>query len=190
MIRVNDEEAKKLYQDAVADPASSLKFAPSTNEVAKSGEIAYVLGSMVRMVLGRMLSISALRRSRWRCPAPRRSLSAAGVRCASPEYRADRIECIFMRSIALFFCLFALAVLAADQAPSRQVAKADVDRWMKELSNWGRWGRGDQMGTVNLITPAKRKAAAALVQEGAPSRWRTTPTRRKRPTTLRRMSTG
>jgi len=41
-----------------------------------------------------------------------------------------------------------------------------LDRWMQELSNWGRWGKDDQMGTVNLITPAKRKAAAALVKEG------------------------
>jgi kynurenine formamidase len=37
---------------------------------------------------------------------------------------------------------------------------------MKELSNWGRWGKSDQTGTVNLITPDKRKAAAALVTEG------------------------
>ena len=37
---------------------------------------------------------------------------------------------------------------------------------MTTLSNWGRWGREDQMGTLNLITPKKRKQAAALVQEG------------------------
>ena len=37
---------------------------------------------------------------------------------------------------------------------------------MKELSNWGRWGASDQKGSVNLITPAKRKSAAALVKEG------------------------
>jgi hypothetical protein len=37
---------------------------------------------------------------------------------------------------------------------------------MTELSNWGRWGKDDQAGTVNLITPAKRKQAAALVKEG------------------------
>src|ERR1051325_3183822 len=61
-----------------------------------------------------------------------------------------------------------MAALAADQTTSHQATKADVDRWMKDLSNWGRWGRDDQMGTVNLITPAKRKAAAALVREGAP----------------------
>jgi len=37
---------------------------------------------------------------------------------------------------------------------------------MSELSNWNRWGKTDQMGSVNLITPAKRKQAAALVTEG------------------------
>jgi kynurenine formamidase len=51
--------------------------------------------------------------------------------------------------------------------PGQQpVDKVALDRWMHELSNWGRWGKADQMGTVNLITPAKRKAAAALVKEG------------------------
>jgi kynurenine formamidase len=32
--------------------------------------------------------------------------------------------------------------------------------------NWGRWGKDDQMGAVNLITPAKRAAAAGLVKTG------------------------
>jgi kynurenine formamidase len=34
------------------------------------------------------------------------------------------------------------------------------------LSNWGRWGDDDQLGTLNLITPAKRIAAAELVRVG------------------------
>jgi kynurenine formamidase len=55
-----------------------------------------------------------------------------------------------------------VVLLAADQP----LDKAVLDRWMQELSNWGRWGKDDQLGTVNLITPAKRKAAAALVKEG------------------------
>jgi kynurenine formamidase len=37
---------------------------------------------------------------------------------------------------------------------------------VKSLSNWGRWGKDDQLGALNLITPAKRKQAAALVNEG------------------------
>lgn len=51
-------------------------------------------------------------------------------------------------------------------APRLPVDRAAVDTWMKELSNWGRWGAQDQLGAVNLITPAVRKRAAALVREG------------------------
>ena len=38
--------------------------------------------------------------------------------------------------------------------------------WMDSLSNWGRWGADDQLGTLNLITDAKRAQAAGLVKEG------------------------
>lgn len=34
------------------------------------------------------------------------------------------------------------------------------------LSNWGRWGDSDRCGTLNLITPAERVRAAALVHTG------------------------
>ncbi|MDG2260915.1 MAG: cyclase family protein [Actinomycetota bacterium] len=39
--------------------------------------------------------------------------------------------------------------------------------WFDELSNWGRWGDDDRLGTLNHLTPAKRVAAAQLVTEGA-----------------------
>ena len=64
------------------------------------------------------------------------------------------------RFLAIFLTIPLLA-----QSP-HHTTKADVERLMHELSNWGRWGKADQIGTVNLITPAKRKAAAALVTEG------------------------
>lgn len=38
--------------------------------------------------------------------------------------------------------------------------------WMSRLSNAGRWGAMDQLGTLNLITPAKRRAAAQGVRDG------------------------
>ena len=47
-----------------------------------------------------------------------------------------------------------------------EVTRADTERWKQELTNWGRWGPDDEIGTLNLITPEKRKQAAALVQEG------------------------
>ena len=56
--------------------------------------------------------------------------------------------------------------LAEEGKYPRNLTKEDVDRWMTELSNRGKWGKDDQAGTINLITPAKRKAAAALVREG------------------------
>ena len=49
---------------------------------------------------------------------------------------------------------------------SHDLAQADIERLMDELSNWGRWGPDDQRGAANLITPAKRLEAAALVTEG------------------------
>jgi kynurenine formamidase len=42
----------------------------------------------------------------------------------------------------------------------------DVLKMLDSLSNWGRWGADDQLGTVNFITPAQRKRAATLVREG------------------------
>ena len=48
----------------------------------------------------------------------------------------------------------------------REVTRADVERWKRELTNWGRWGVDDEIGTLNLITREKRKQAAALVREG------------------------
>ncbi len=44
--------------------------------------------------------------------------------------------------------------------------EAQMLEWMTSLSNWGRWGEDDQMGCLNLIVPAKRKQAAALVRDG------------------------
>ena len=46
------------------------------------------------------------------------------------------------------------------------VTRADVERWKQNLTNWGRWGPDDEIGTLNLITSEKRKHAAALVQDG------------------------
>ena len=49
---------------------------------------------------------------------------------------------------------------------SHDLNRADIERLMEELSNWGRWGSDDQLGTANLITPAKRLEAIALATEG------------------------
>ena len=45
-------------------------------------------------------------------------------------------------------------------------SETEVKGYLRSLSNWGRWGSSDQLGTINLITPAKRIAAAGLVRDG------------------------
>ncbi len=61
-----------------------------------------------------------------------------------------------------------IAAVTMDSAARAQqkLGSADIDRMITELSNWGRWGKEDQLGTLHLITPQKRREAAALVKEG------------------------
>lgn len=42
----------------------------------------------------------------------------------------------------------------------------EVLSWFDSLSNWGRWGAEDELGTLNLISPSKRIAATQLVRVG------------------------
>jgi kynurenine formamidase len=71
-----------------------------------------------------------------------------------------------LRTLSVVALLLAVAVpgVRADEPPA--MTAADVERLVGELSNWGRWGDDDELGTLNLITPEKRVAAARLVTEG------------------------
>jgi kynurenine formamidase len=42
----------------------------------------------------------------------------------------------------------------------------DVRNYFETLSNWGRWGEDDRLGTLNLITSENRAAAATVVRDG------------------------
>lgn len=42
----------------------------------------------------------------------------------------------------------------------------EITALRERVSNWGRWGPDDELGTLNYITPEKRAAAAALVKRG------------------------
>src|SRR2546426_10773806 len=84
-----------------------------------------------------------------------------------------RTLAIGISALILVVTISVAAALSRAAGPQATVAhplvtKAEYDRWQEELSNWGRWGKDDEMGTLNLVTPAKRKAAAALVREGFP----------------------
>ncbi len=49
---------------------------------------------------------------------------------------------------------------------NRALTIDDVLALSKKLSNWGRWGKDDQVGTVNLITPEKVREGAACIRTG------------------------
>jgi kynurenine formamidase len=47
-------------------------------------------------------------------------------------------------------------------------SRAEVFEYFESLSNWGRWGPDDELGTVNFITPESRLRGVAAVQHGLP----------------------
>jgi len=46
------------------------------------------------------------------------------------------------------------------------LTRQDIYAAAKKVSNWGRWGENDQIGTLNNIAPADIVAAAGLVRKG------------------------
>ena len=61
----------------------------------------------------------------------------------------------------------AIYTRATAQTPARAALTIEqVNRWETELSNWGRWGKDDERGALNLITPQKQVQAARLVKDG------------------------
>lgn len=51
-----------------------------------------------------------------------------------------------------------------DNAPTQD----DLLRWLdRDLSNWGRWGKDDERGTLNHLSMDSTRAAVELVEEGA-----------------------
>src|SRR5437867_178558 len=54
-----------------------------------------------------------------------------------------------------------------DDMPQRPLpTEKEVKAWIRDRRNWGRWGKDDQLGAMNLITPAKRVAATRTVKSG------------------------
>ena len=54
---------------------------------------------------------------------------------------------------ALAFFHLRAAAQSPQAAQHPPVTIEQVDRWESELSNWGRWGKNDERGALNLITP-------------------------------------
>lgn len=56
--------------------------------------------------------------------------------------------------------------MAMSSPTQQKVTLEEFDRIFESVKNWGRWGADDQLGTMNLITPERVRAAAALVRSG------------------------
>ncbi|MCZ6675130.1 MAG: cyclase family protein [Verrucomicrobia bacterium] len=69
-------------------------------------------------------------------------------------------------SLRIIFLLLFLTSSATFADERDTLTAKDINAMIEELSNWGRWGVDDQKGALNLITPQKRKEAAALVKDG------------------------
>lgn len=76
-----------------------------------------------------------------------------------------------MRSVcsaggALVFILFARGADAQSAGAVPPIPRDTFDHWFSQVSNAGRWGRDDSIGTLNLITPAIRLTAFRGVRHG------------------------
>ena len=49
---------------------------------------------------------------------------------------------------------------------TRNVTLRTIEETARRLSNWGKWGPDDQIGTLNYVTPDDIVSAAALVRKG------------------------
>jgi kynurenine formamidase len=78
----------------------------------------------------------------------------------------NRMAALSTSSVLLALAATWPATTSAQAAAPPPLGAAEIREMFDELSNWGRWGENDQRGTLNLVTPARRRQAAALVREG------------------------
>jgi kynurenine formamidase len=68
-------------------------------------------------------------------------------------------------SVVLLAFGVSAAVIGQTTAPGAPRNAAEFDELFERVSNWGRWGKDDQLGSANLVTAAKRKQAIALAKD-------------------------
>jgi kynurenine formamidase len=90
-----------------------------------------------------------------------------------PITRTKRSRILAGVSIGLSIGVVVTIWASAAQGPSPAgrdnrppMTTAEFAALFQKVSNWGRWGKDDELGSVNLITPAKRIQAAGLVKSG------------------------
>ena len=66
---------------------------------------------------------------------------------------------------ALLLCASPFSAISAEPDPET-LGRQQFEQWFNEISNWGRWGKDDELGTLNLITPEMKIKAAGLAKQG------------------------
>lgn len=94
------------------------------------------------------------------------------TRMTMTRMRLTRMTLTTTRTAALLtLAVVGLTHSAASAQPIREAnapgaTQAQFAQWMTDLSTWQRWGPDDQLGSANLMTPAKRLQAVSLVETG------------------------
>jgi hypothetical protein len=81
-------------------------------------------------------------------------------------HRTGCVVAVTLASLGAIAGLPAAGQSSQAAGSAHTVTAAQFERWKTELSNWGRWGKDDERGALNLITPQKEVQAARLVKEG------------------------
>ena len=61
---------------------------------------------------------------------------------------------------------FVISLMIVDFSIANLTEREKFDNLSKEISNWGRWGENDQLGTLNNISDISIIEARELVIEG------------------------
>ena len=61
---------------------------------------------------------------------------------------------------------FIISLMIVDISIANLTEREKFDNLSKEISNWGRWGENDQLGTLNNISDISIIKARKLVIEG------------------------
>jgi len=72
---------------------------------------------------------------------------------------------IWVGAFAALALLVTAATVRTEDARAPRTA-AEFDALFRQINNWGRWGAGDELGTMNLVTAQKVREAVALVRRG------------------------
>lgn len=64
------------------------------------------------------------------------------------------------------FCILWVLLFVAFVNAQLVRSDADIEKLIPQLTNWGKWGKEDQLGTLNYLTPQRTRDAAKLIKTG------------------------